>query len=291
MGEMTHLPFRSGGGKRDAEKYFVVCGDPATTLLHPNALDVNHERAIVHALLADGIVRKNTKVVVKIGHSNGIRKDYEVGRTLRDIPGFLHAICLMSCKDDIRRYKDNPRAHICSHDQTHAEANVLVMPYIPLGSFRNHPWHERSVEAFQSCFRQLVMSLYYAFVQHGCLHTDIHLDNVLLKRTRKTHLTYASHVVPTHGIEVVIMDFENAFMPVDRKLTHLLFLDMARVVEDMTYTMRLRFSGQDDMERYMQDRKYKDTEIHIDEVLAMIERISHVQKEAIPVATYDPTVW
>lgn len=287
---MSHLSFRSGGGKRDAEKYFIRCGDPHTILRDPMAMDVSNERAIVHALIADHVVRKNARVVVKIGRGEGIRKDYQVGHMLRDIPGFLRAICLMACKDNVYRYKVQPTAEICSNDLKDEDAYVLVMPYIPLGPFRRYPWQERPLGEFKSCLQQVVLSLYYAFVTHGCLHTDIHLDNVLLKRTRKGTIVYPGHTVAVLGLEVVIMDFENAFVPVDRHLTHLFFMDLARVVEDITYTIRLRFHGQRELESYLQARRHHDTPIDIDEVLGMIGRITNLEKEVIQVLAYNPNV-
>lgn len=61
---MSKLQHRSGGGKRDAEKYFIQCKDPASTdswLTEPDALDVNQVRALVTTVITDGILRKNKK--------------------------------------------------------------------------------------------------------------------------------------------------------------------------------------------------------------------------------------
>jgi len=118
-----------GGG---LDKYFVKCKDPNNTdswLQNPFSMDVNNERAIVSALIHDGYARHNQKVVIKVGKSELIRKEYQIGERLKNVPGFIRYICAMQCHDDLEKYKKNAAFSICSKETHNDLMNVLIMPY------------------------------------------------------------------------------------------------------------------------------------------------------------------
>jgi len=164
---MAYLQHKSGGGKRSAEKYYISCKDPNNWLKEPDALDVNATRAIIKALISDGVARKNPQVVIKIGVSQTIAKEYQIAERLKDIPGFIRFICLMQCHDDIQRYRqpEHVTRAICSQDAKDPMNNVLVMNFLSIGSMRNYPFYLKDVQVFKSCMKQLILSLYFAFNQ------------------------------------------------------------------------------------------------------------------------------
>ncbi len=292
---MTHLQNRSGGGKRTSEKYFISCRDVKDTkswLKGTDTLKLSDTQAIVKALITDGISRKNNKVVIKIGSSETIRKEYNIGKTLQNIHGFLHFICLMQCNDNIRRYhdvKENDEIVICSYDVSDILNNVIVMPYISGGSFRNFAWMTKDEKCFQSCLKQLITSLYLAFIHHGFIHSDIHLDNVLIKKTNKQQIYYDNGFhVDTHGFLIFVMDFENAFIPVETNLTHLFWADIIHIFHDIRYTMKLRFQQQNEIEAFLYTKKDKDLKIDITPLLNLIDDISEITKEKVFVMRYNP---
>lgn len=235
--------------------------------------------------------RTKKKAVVKIGSADTIRKEYRIGDVIKDIPGFIHFICLMTCNDNLTRYKVDRNSMICSNNPNDRLKNVLVMPLIPLGSFRKYSWHNNDVNQFKHCMKQLFMSLYFAFMKHGFLHTDIHLDNVLLKRTRKQFITYGEDNIPTSGLEVCIMDFENAFMPIDINQTHLFFQDIARIIYDIRLTMMLRFNTFQALEMHINKCMSADIQIDIKTLLSFVDGIQSIEKEEIKVLQYNPNVF
>jgi hypothetical protein len=289
---MTHLQKRSGGGDKDSEKYFISCKDPKDThswLQGIDTLKLTETQAIIQSLISDGIVRKNTKVVIKIGTSQTIRKEYAIGRVLRGLPSYMRFICLMQCRDNVTRYKNTRQNVICSQEVDDPLNNVLVMNFIPYGSFRNYPWDTKDNLLFTSCLKQIIISLYLAFVQHGFLHTDIHLDNVLIKKTKKSSIYYNEDFqVQTYGLAICIMDFENAFMPVDTALTHAFWEDIAHVFHDIRYVMKLRFEKQHQLEVLIDRKKDTHDAIDIRPLLKLIGDVSNIQKYKIPVLKYNP---
>lgn len=291
---MSRLQNRSGGGTRDSEKYFISCKDPQNTeswLRDTDVLQLTQTQAVIQALISDGVARKQPNVVIKMGSSDTIRKEYDIGEKLRDIPGFMHFICLMQCHDKISRYEHDRHSAVCSNDPNDPLNNVLVMSYIPGGSMREYAWHTKDSNLFRSCLKQLVLSLYIAFLHQGFVHTDIHLDNVLIKMTRKATIQYSNeHQVETCGLAVCIMDFEKAFMPVDRSQTHAFWDDIAHVFNDIRYAMKLRFSNQHEIETLLLRVKHGNKTINIKPLLDLIDDISRIEKQEIRMQKYDPNV-
>lgn len=241
------------------------------------------------ALLADGVVRKNSRVVAKIGTALTLAKEYRIGAVLREIPGFIHFIRMMQCPDDVRRYQQDKHATVCSYAPQDVPHSVIIMPYMAHGSFRNCAWHTKDVRVFQSCMKQLIVSLYCAFTRYGFLHTDIHLDNVLLKPTKKGRLVYNDALsVPVHGLQVCIMDFENAFMPVDVTETRHFHTDVSRILSDINYTMRLRFDTQQEFGMYVARCMYANDPIDLARLLAYVDGITGIEQDKVNVLQYDP---
>ena len=277
-----------GGG---LDKYFVKCKDPNNTdswLQNPFSMDVNNERAIVSALIHDGYARHNQKVVIKVGKSELIRKEYQIGERLKNVPGFIRYICAMQCHDDLEKYKKNAAFSICSKETHNDLMNVLIMPFMSLGSVRKYSWEEHPIEQFQSCLKQIVLSLYVAFEKDGFIHNDIHLDNVLLSRTRKSTISYemldgSVVTVPCAGIRIHIMDLENAFMPVDRRETKTLFRDLDHVVNDLKYAARLMSPDLAELNRFAFERSWSNTPLSDAlQMLPMIDKMTSVQREKPP---------
>jgi serine/threonine protein kinase len=288
---------RMSGGSLD--KYYVKCKDPSDAsfwLQQPHALDVNNERAIVRAMIDDAIVRKNQQVVLKIGPSGSLQKEYDYARALKHVPGFARFICAMQCLDALGRYKRDPHAKVCSGDPNDEDMNVLVMPFFSMGSVRKYVW-ANNPQKLRSCLKQIVLSLYVAFVDHGFIHSDIHLDNVLLSATQKATIAYTlpgnkTIHVPTSRLRIQIMDLERAFMPVDVRQTRHLFRDLDRVVKDLKYAARVTFAQLPELSMFTERRTSVDAPATLQSdvlaMLAIIDRIDRVDDEPAPTLVYDP---
>jgi len=233
-------------------------------------MDVNLERAFVHD---DRVTATN--FVVKLSESLTIRKEYDISQALKDIPGFIAFIFV--------RRSDNP---------ADPETNLLVMPYISGGSMRAYKW-DGHPDQLVACLLQLIASLATAFTQNGFLHSDIHLDNVLLRPTKKTSFIYSSFgKVPAVGYQVCIMDFDRSFIGVNRIYTAEFYKDIQKVFHELTYTMRLDYTHQANIAAFLNERAYHNAPMDdLQQLLAMLRTITSVSTRQMPTLVYNPSVY
>ena len=104
------------------------------------------------------------------------------------------------------------------------------MPYIADGSIKNFNWTEHKLDILKSVLSQSIMSLFLAYHKIGFLHNDIHLDNILIKKTKKQYIdydyenennTHSKHnkiQIPTHGYKIVILDFDSSMINVNKDI-------------------------------------------------------------------------
>lgn len=282
-----HSRTRRIGG--NSHKYYIQCQEKSDWIQDPFAMDVNQERAIVQAILKEGIQRK--KIVVKIGTQPTLLKEYKIGEILKNIPGFIRFICTMKCHDNLGKYRGAKIATVCSENPSDPEMNLLIMPYYELGSVRQYPW-ERDLEQFKSVFTQIFLSLYIAFIKEGFIHNDIHLDNILLSHTKKETINYilpnGRHLnVPTHGIRIHIMDFEYAFLPVERSEIHALLNDYRRILNDLRFSTNIDSKQLNDLEQSLfQPMTLEQIEVWI----GRIGFITQIEKRPPPKLVYNVKV-
>lgn len=293
-------------GGNPSQKYFIPCKDKNETgvwLKNVLAMHVNARRAIAKALISDGVARGHDQVVVKVGESATLKKEYDIAMVLRDIPGFIKFVCAMTCNDSLRRYSTNSQTDfVCSGDTKDPEMTVLVMPFMSMGSMRHYDWlgHGGNVSTFRNCLKQVLCSLYFAFVNHGFLHSDTHLDNVLLKPTKQRVFTYKDassnkefRLQLEGGLKVVIMDFEMSFLGVNRSNTCAFFRDIQHIFYDIKYTLKLAFDGQQAIDSMLHNWTY-DTAVTPEvmwQLFPVIDQISDIRSTRIIVARYDPNVF
>jgi len=248
---VNYLEKRSDTNSPESAKYYINCQNKITSdnpstvewleilrqLKPTNFHDTNR------VLL--GILQKHREVVIKIGESDTLQKEYEIGQTLyKHIPGFIKYICFFKCADDFKKYPQSGRKELCEGEGE--QMKVLVMPHLKLGNMRSYNWNERNYEVLLSCMQQLSLSLMHAYDMFGFIHNDTHLQNVLLKPSTKSHFEYTlgGHMVriPNKGIQIVFMDFENSMILRDRPADGIQFVykDIGRAFADLTYNMKLQ---------------------------------------------------
>ena len=55
----------------------------------------------------------------------------------------------------------------------------------------------------------------YAYINFGFLHNDLHLDNVLFKKTKLEVIKYKDIEIKTNNYKIVIMDYDSSFINVN----------------------------------------------------------------------------
>jgi hypothetical protein len=177
--------------------------------------------SILRAVLDNAEITKiNRNIVIKIGKVNKtIETEYNTGKILENakIIGYINFMCIFDCYDNtFDNIKKNKLKKICSGEKTDGQQkSVLIMPFIQDGSIKNFNWSNDNFDILKSVLQQIIMSSLTAYEKCGFIHNDLHLDNILLKKTKKDVIRYDKKDIKTCGYKIVIMDFDRSFINID----------------------------------------------------------------------------
>lgn len=189
---------------------------------------------------------KNTRhIVAKIGYSNKtLEKEWQIGNMLNGIPGYINYICLFECFDD--SYKKEKPTRICNAEKKpENNKKVLLMPYINEGSVKSFKWSVDKFDILRSVIIQSIMSALVAYQKIGFIHGDFHLDNILLKKTKKTYIEYTLETdkgikiikIPSNGYKIVIMDFENSWIVKPNECIELFWANLSNMISRLNWDL------------------------------------------------------
>ena len=219
-----------------ANKYHLNCAELEK---NPSSIPIISEKIIknkgdvtvLESIINDtNITSKQKHIVVKIGKINKtIEHEFMIGKFLEkhNLPGFIRYMCLFKCYDDIYQKIEMNNIKSLSLSLCNAEKEdenrkaILVMPFISEGSLRTFKWNPDKYNTLKSILQQAILSLFVAYDKYGFLHNDLHLDNILLKKTKKETIRYeleSNCEIKAYGYKLVIMDFENSRINTDHSI-------------------------------------------------------------------------
>lgn len=215
-------------------KYYIDCNKYSENSDDIHIVDVLQEKndvSVLQGVLSDNSITQRN-IVVKIDRTNKTnQKEYNIGEKLykNNVLGFIRYICLFPCYDDNKK-----TGKICNAEKIEKyHKDVLVMPYLSEGSLRNHRWNESNINSLKSLLIQVVMSSLQAYVQLRFIHNDLHLDNLLIQKTKKKEIEYTildkTYSVPVFGYKIVIADFGNSMIPVETAFQRYYWYDLLNV--------------------------------------------------------------
>jgi len=215
MSEPIVLPRQSSSPRSPSVKFLYTCGVPTKDWLWID--HVLHKSNADLGLLKGRLLNKRSKhVVVKFGIPTVMRHEYDIGELLKAIPNFMRYYCNNFTCDDTathlfqQNYVTHP--HICKGPGDNI--GFAIMPYYSLGSMNSHSWKIDNLDILKNVLKQVAGGILTAHALFGFSHNDIHLDNILLRRTSKKHLTYpiidSDLMLPLKGTYAIIMDFERS---------------------------------------------------------------------------------
>jgi hypothetical protein len=181
-------------------------------------------------IILEGVLKEDTDVVIKIGKTDILAREYDIGHKLQEFLNFIRYYCNFNCLDTANNLENLVNSYlkkICTNDGK-INIGVLVMPYYILGDIESYAWRESELGLLKNVLKQICFSLMYAYERIGFLHNDEHLGNILLRITNKKSLKYGDLELPLEDLYVVITDFEKStvgtagdvFISI-RKLIHL----------------------------------------------------------------------
>ena len=222
-----------------ANKYHIDCNEleknpSLIPVIFNKVIKNKNDTTILQSIITDKTITQNNRhIVVKIGKVNRtIEKEYKIGKQLEQekLNGFINYICLFNCYDntyDNIEKKNNNLEPLCSAKKEEENLKtVLIMPYINEGSIRTFKWNKDKYNALKSVILQTIMSVFTAYQLCGFVHNDLHLDNILIKKTKKETFNYKFKDdkdkdkmidIKTYSYKIVIMDFESSMLVIKNK--------------------------------------------------------------------------
>jgi serine/threonine protein kinase len=217
-----------------ANKYHINCNILEKTpsmipILLDKVIKNKDDITVLESIINDkNITSKQKHIVIKIGKINmRVEHEFMIGKFLEkyNIPGFVKYMCLFKCYDDIYQKIDmNNIKSLSLCDARKEDENmkaILVMPFISEGSIKTFKWNHDKYNVLKSIIQQTILSTFMAYQKYGFIHNDLHLDNILLKKTKKETIDYENRKIKTYGYKIVIMDFESSLININHSVGNL----------------------------------------------------------------------
>ena len=236
--------------------------------------------------LYNALLKKNIQIVVKIGPDK-LKYEYEIGNLLDTlkIPTFLGYICMFNCLDDFYKMKgkskseknfiNSNRSFLCKKEGE--IINVLVMQYITNGSIDKYNWNKDNFIILKNVIKHIVISILYAALMIGFIHTDAHLGNIMIEKTKRKNIKYGEFysLEIIGGIIPVIMDYDRAIIQKDSLDLALVYNDIRKVFSLLDSELKIKFNISKllDLLRILTINKIKITNEVCNEILSEIDKL------------------
>jgi hypothetical protein len=224
--DTTFLPYgensRASGSKFAVDCQDLISADSPTTagwldsVKGLQLIDQHKALGVGHKKILEAIFHRRRKVVVKIADAvEDLSTEWKAYAALHRAnvarANIVSYLCYFRCADSLPRVLnatiDPHNANLCQGVDDSMQ--VLVMEHVDGRSMKRFDWATVPVEALRGCLYQVVRAMLDAHVACGFSHGDLHLDNVIVRPTTRTHLKYtcaASETVETCGMLVKLMD-------------------------------------------------------------------------------------
>jgi serine/threonine protein kinase len=157
-----------------------------------------------------GLLEKRHRIVAKIAFT-GHNQEFEVAKQLEGLhlPTLLNYFCRFECLDD-RGSLNYSKRYLCK--KTGDRIHVIIMPYVDGGQIDSHKWNRGNFDELKLVMKHIVYTLLYAAQDMGFIHNDLHVGNVLLKKTQRKEISYGGlGSLKVEGYMPVIMDYDKAY--------------------------------------------------------------------------------
>lgn len=236
----------------------------------------------------NGILTKTHEIVVKIGKSETIVKEYKISHQLSSISGFIQYYCFFTCTNNIKQIINN--SSICATDGD--KINILLMKHYKSGSIKNYNWTKENFNLLKSLLKQIFYSLYLAYIKYGFLHNDTHFGNFLLKPSNELYSKYEKINIRLYGFVVVIMDFENSLFDNDIGLNaYFLTKSFYQIISNILFELNIITSNKKILD-YLTGLIDTNKIVNIEYLLSLVDEIEMKEKKEVnKIMKYDPNVF
>jgi serine/threonine protein kinase len=198
--------------RASAFKFRLPCQSIVDKNKHPNTdkfLEIRERLSAYHPVLKGLLSKQNKQVVIKYGIESNIQKDYDASEKLASyrIPNMIKYYCIFECKERFETI--GRKKYVCDLDGD-TMVKYIVMPYYSEGDLYTYPWNRATLPILKNILTQACFAVLYAFEQCRFNHNDLHLSNILIRKTKKKELQYGDVTLPLYGYYAIVMDFEKS---------------------------------------------------------------------------------
>lgn len=218
----------------------LIASNPETKDWLELVYKFNHDSSNIKVYKA--LLDKNKNIVAKIGKYK-LDYEYEVGQKLESIkiPTFIKFNCLFSCLDDFSQLKKTTKT-LCKKEGE--PISIIIMPYIENERIDLWTWERSNFNRMKNVIKHVCMSMFYAKKTIGFIHGDLHLGNVLLKKSNRKEISYGEFgTLEVIGLIPIIMDFDKSIFIETDKLS--LYHDLDRFIGLMSLNCNVKFNYND----------------------------------------------
>jgi hypothetical protein len=226
--------------KQESTKYKLDCQSKLTPETSDTSTWLNVLKKIpnVNILIGNIDISKKT-IVVKFESYKEMEREYEISKKLYDskLQNFIKYYCFFSCNEDRKKFEmletKSKKLPLCTGPGTNT--GFIIMPFYKLGSIAMYKWSTGNLHILKNILVQLVFALCDSFETIGFVHQDLHLYNVLLRKTKKKEICYKNinKSVKTEGFYPIIMDFGRAKVSASFKEFKTTLLKMFSLLRDI----------------------------------------------------------
>lgn len=195
----------------------------------------NSSDMVVYKALLD----KHKYIVAKIGKFK-LTPEYNIAKKLEvlKLPTFIHMSCIFSCLDDFSKLKKSAKT-VCSKEGK--PVSVILMPFLGEGRIDEWSWKRSNFDLMKNVIKHIFLTAFYAKSTLGFIHRDLHLGNILLKKTQRKEISYGEYgTLEAHCVIPVIMDFDkSAFV---ENYDALLYKDLSHFIGLMGNYCNVKFN-------------------------------------------------
>lgn len=200
------------------------------------------------------ILNKYDHIVVKVGDSHTINKEYEIGRILKSINSFVKYICYFPCNDEFKNLDLNQSINYYKG----SENKVLVIQYYSRGSISKFSWDKENFDILKSLIKEIFIALQTAYINFGFIHNDTHLDNFLIGDDNK----------------VIIMDFENSVFDDEKRTNYkILYFGFSQILQELKIKAKLEIINIKDIIEYVNTYERLNKQLDIQTLLLLVDNL------------------
>ena len=129
--------------------------DTSTRIDLKEIIKKNKDLIIFNALLLE-----TTKIIVKIGKSDTILKEYDISHLLSNINGFIKYLCYFSCNNDISQIINN--SSICAKEGD--TLKILLIKKYELGDIKNFNWDFNNFDILKLLIKQIFVAFMVFYI-------------------------------------------------------------------------------------------------------------------------------